>query len=225
MKTLLATTLITALAASAQAQSLTGGAVGLGLLRYSEDGVTGVASSASAELGLGPQFALQGDYSALTLRGDGDSEGSSALALHAIYHAGGAGSVGAYLGRDFASDERDALDFWGVEATTRFGALEAELFYTDILDESLTHYGLSADYALTPAIRLTGTAQRLDGADDSVNRLGLGAGYDLGAFEISGEAGRLSDDVTYIGLGANWRFGGTAPTFGTRNLTDILGGY
>jgi hypothetical protein len=237
MKNILTTAALAALFASPVAAfEMTGGTVSLSYSQLTED-----SSLDRTDLGGSVEFGFSRNISAQVDLGFTDFGASglslTSFALHGIWHASEASSVGLFLGRDDADlDGADASqDYIGVEVGYGSGAFgaEAHFAYADADGGSGTAAGLALDYAVSPTIGIGGTIDRLNVEGADLTTFALRGSYaftpqtqvyaEVG--NTSADAGGVSEDSAFIGLGAEFSFGAArGATFDRRSLLGSIPG-
>jgi hypothetical protein len=228
---------------TANAQELVGSSLDLGYSGFFEQVPTPdgdrrpgqIYLGYSAEIGLTQQVTIQGDvayhyYNAV-------SDDAFNLGLHAILHAGDAGAVGLFLGREEVFGL--GVNYYGVEGGFETGTFSAEAYYSLVDDGAgdANLFGIAGDFDVGNGLALGIDYDRIDpDGIGSISRFAVTTRYEVqdGA-TVFAELGTLEADTgflglgtvseSFFGLGVEYTFGGTrGATFDRRGLSDLLPG-
>lgn len=234
MQKVILTLLVLAAAPTAvQAFDLTGGEVKLGYSTLTGDGDFAKTSLQGAlEMGFTPRFGMQVDLGLNAFSGIGKT--ATTATLHGIYHLTEKTSLGLFYDQDHLSGEN--VGFYGFEAGQNAANFDGEAFVAVGEDGGISTrlIGVSGRYTLSDTFGLGGSLQRANLEDGvAITRLGVKADMELGqaagAFvelgTLSGGLDGASGSETFVGIGANFKFGaGHGVTFGKRGVFELLPG-
>jgi hypothetical protein len=223
------------LVGSATAQEFKGAEVSAELLTFSEgDDIVANNYRGSVEFGVMGTFGVAADLSFYDFE---DGDGVRNVTLHAMYDAFAFGTVGGFYARDTAEDA-DAVNIFGVEGGTSFGAagVEGYLGFGEDEDENFTIFGFDGAFDVTPGISVTASGAALDVDGGGLSRLSIGGEYRFGDAgpAVYAEVGRVrvGDDTGlgastgFIGIGGRIAIGpNQGTTFESRGLTEVLGSF
>ncbi len=220
----------------AAAFEMTAATVGLSYGRLTEDSdLTRADLGGSVEFAIARDVAVQADLG--FARFGASDLNLTSLAVHGIWHASEVSSLGLFVGRDAAKANGDdaSQNFVGIEVGyggDGFGA-QAHFAVADGDGGSGTAAGLRLDWGLTPVVGLGLTLDRLDTDGADLTAVALRGSYDVTPqaqvyAEVGtarAEAGGLSEDSAFIGIGAELNFGtARGATFDRRSLLGAIPG-
>lgn len=216
----------------AWAQQFTGGQLSITYEAPSDGGdFGGTTYSAGGEYAINRDFSVAADVSGYRL--DNIDTDASSVTLHGIYHLSDTASAGLFIGQDYAND--DTANVYGIEGGTEFMGGDVGGFFGRVDgDNDATIFGVDGSYALRNGFSLIGNAGIASTDTTDTRRYAVGAEYQLSTGlefyaelgKVTAEVGSLSDDQTYIGVGATIAFGsGRGTTFDQRSLFEILPGF
>jgi hypothetical protein len=201
-------------ASPAVAQQFTGGELGVEYNSLLDaDDVDGTSYFAGAELSFNREFAVAVDVSNIEAVGENGND----VTLHGIYHLNDNASMGLFYSRD--NDDAAKI---GIEGGIEFmgGDISAYVGQLQIDDETALVVGFSSD---TPIYQNISVFTDFDIVGDdslaiSTNEIGVEYAFDqgpevyaqFGRFNV--EAGGVSADQDYVGIGARIKFGAARGT-------------
>jgi hypothetical protein len=193
-----------------------------------------------AEIGFGRGFAFGGN---LAVADDPDTDTTNVNAtVRGMYLVSPTSAAGLFVGVD-NTDDTEATSY-GIEFGSTFAASEFEAYYGGVdadefgADTDVSLYGLSAEFALTPAVSLGAAYNAFTVSEGSVD-VTLGDASLLARYtfnentsvfakvgqigisaDVGGESFVGSEEAEYIGIGAAYRVGrnGGGNIFGERTI-------
>ncbi len=222
------TTMALGVAGGAQALGFEGAQISAETLAYGDESDFGSTSySGGLQFGIAGGIGIGADlsyYGFDTLGLDGRN-----ATVHGIYTLNPVTTAGLFIGQD--SLDGVTADIYGIEGQASFGGTTVEAYLGQIDGDlnSGTMLGVNANLSLGQSFALTGSLGSVD-ADEQINRLALGAEYQLGLGPtLYAEVGQISggdSDENYVMLGARLAIGPNGGTiFGSRSVFDIVPGF